>query len=99
MDTQLTAPEPTPDAKKVESIHRPDRNRPDSNQREAAKFLAIAARYMHNNKLYITPETCQEFLFLFRRYAKNTGLRGKQKESIRRIVEAAVRDLKQKLPR
>lgn len=73
---------------------RPDRRRIDDPSTEAARFLAAVSQFMHQNGVMITPSSIDGARQLFRNFCKNSGLRGKDKERVRRIVESQIAQLK-----
>jgi hypothetical protein len=73
---------------------RPDRRKKVNPQREAADFITAAVdHYVNKLGAEIEPSD-SNFRTMFRNYAANTGLRGKQKDSVWRAVQQIIREAK-----
>lgn len=74
---------------------RPDRQRPGDNMTEAMRFLAVATTYMNDSKVPLQKASLGELTVLWRRYVKNTGIRGRQKDLIWKIASAQISKLRE----
>lgn len=83
-----------PEKEKPVPRKRPDRRRPKSNLDEAQKFIEIAIAHQTHIGVELTANNVDVLRRLFHNYAHNTGLRGKQKDSIWRIVQAEIHAVK-----
>ncbi len=84
---------------------RPDRLKHEDledNYTESIKFLATAVKYMNDNGIALRQESLGEIKVLWQRYSRNLGIRGKQKASMWRMIDAQLgnlRELMRKLPK
>lgn len=75
---------------------RPDRRRPKDNYGEAMAFIAIAMKFIKSQG-HVAEEQLDKFRPMFTRYAKNTGLRGKQRASVWRIVSHTITEARKEI--
>jgi hypothetical protein len=73
---------------------RPVRRRPADNYNEALLFIATAVGYMNEQKDPLHTGNLEKVKPLYSNYCRNTGLRGKAKESVWRIVKSQLDQVK-----
>lgn len=73
---------------------RPDRRRPTDFRAEAVRFVNAAVDHLQPDGGEVTPQQMLQLKTLFRNYSHNSGLRGKEKESVWKAVEIIIREAK-----